>query len=216
MRIRFPRLDSLVLGIVFLVGAGACAQPTPPIPTPEPTNSPAVSAAPSAAPKPSVAAAPAAAPAASPIAVVSPSPSPAAASASVVTSPVAFAAGAIAAPRPTGVSFMFTAPTGGQTVSAGSVTVTVSYTGPALVSVANATKLDDYHLHYFLDVDATPYIGTLIPIPTGDPRIIHSAALSVTFDNVAAGNHMVAVVLTGSNHISVNPPVADLETFMTR
>jgi hypothetical protein len=94
--------------------------------------------------------------------------------------------------------------------------VTVSYTGPALVAVANATKLDDYHIHYFLDVDPTPYIGTTIPIPLGDPRIIHSAATTITFDNVAPGPHTLAVVMTGSNHISVNPPVADKETFTAR
>jgi hypothetical protein len=111
---------------------------------------------------------------------------------------------------------MFTAPTTGQTVNAGSVTVTVNYTGPALVAVANATKLDDYHLHYLLDVDPTPYLGTTVPIPVGDPRIIHTAATSVTFDNVSAASHTVAVVMTGSNHISLSPPVADKVTFTAR
>jgi hypothetical protein len=84
------------------------------------------------------------------------------------------------------------------------------------VDAANATKLDDYHLHYFLDVDPTRYIGTTVPIPLGDPRIIHSAATNVTFDNVAAGTHTLAVVMTGSNHISVTPPVADKVTFTAR
>jgi hypothetical protein len=84
------------------------------------------------------------------------------------------------------------------------------------VDAANATKLDDYHLHYFLDVDPTRYIGTTVPIPLGDPRIIHSAATSVTFDNVAPGSHSLAVVMTGSNHISVNPPVAEQESFLAR
>jgi hypothetical protein len=111
---------------------------------------------------------------------------------------------------------MFTTPTNGQTVNAGSATVAVSYTGPALVAPANATKLDDYHLHYLLDVDPTPYIGNTVPIPLGDSRIIHSAATSVTFDNVAAGTHTLAVVMTGSNHISVTPPVADKVTFTAR
>jgi hypothetical protein len=111
---------------------------------------------------------------------------------------------------------MFIAPTNGQTVNAGSVTAAVSYTGQALVAVANATKLDDYHLHYLLDVDPTPYLGTTVPIPLGDPRIIHTAATSVTFDNVAAGSHTLAVVMTGSNHISVNPPAADKVSFTAR
>jgi hypothetical protein len=108
------------------------------------------------------------------------------------------------------------APTAGETVSAGAVTVTVAYTGPTLVPAANATKLDDYHLHYFLDVDPTPYLGTTVPIPLGDPRIVHTAATSVTFDNVAAGTHELAVVMTGSNHISLNPPVADKELVTVR
>jgi hypothetical protein len=111
---------------------------------------------------------------------------------------------------------MFTAPTSGETVSAGSVMVTVNYTGPQLVAAANATKLDDYHIHYFLDVDPTPYIGTTVPVPMGDPRIIHTAATSVTFDNVAAGSHALAVMMSGGNHISVNPPVAETETFTAR
>lgn len=111
---------------------------------------------------------------------------------------------------------MLTAPASGETLSAGSVTVSVSYTGPPLVAAANATQLDDYHLHYFLDVDPTPYIGSTQPIPLGDPRIIHSGATSVTFDNVAAGEHTLAVVMTGSNHISVNPPVTARATFTAR
>jgi hypothetical protein len=114
------------------------------------------------------------------------------------------------------VSLTFSAPKDGDTVNTGSVMVSVSYSGPPLVAAANATKLDDYHLHYILDVDPTPYIGTTTPVPLGDPRIIHSAATSVTFDNVAVGTHMLAVVLTGSNHISVNPPVAQKETFTAR
>jgi hypothetical protein len=35
----------------------------------------------------------------------------------------------------------------------------------------------------------------------------------VTFDNVAPGSHQLAVVLTGSNHISVNPPITQQITF---
>jgi hypothetical protein len=96
------------------------------------------------------------------------------------------------------------------------VTVTVNYSGPPLVAAANATKLDDYHLHYFLDVDPGPYIGTTTPMPLNDPRIMHTAATSVVFDNVASGTHQLAVVMSGSNHISVNPPLAERETFMCR
>jgi hypothetical protein len=208
------RLDSLVLFVVLFVGASACTQAAPPIATPAQATPPGVSSPIAAVPRPSVAASPVA----SPVAIASPSPLRAAANAAVVVSPSASpsVSAAAAAPRPSGVSLMFTAPTAGETVSAGSVTVTVSYTGPAMVAAANATKLDDYHVHYFLDVDPTPYIGTLAPIPLGDPRIIHSPATSVTFDNVVAGTHTLAVVMTGSNHVSGNPPMADKETFTTR
>jgi hypothetical protein len=90
----------------------------------------------------------------------------------------------------------------------------VDYKGPTLVPAAESKKLDDYHLHYFLDEDATPFIGaTPLPIPTGNPKIVHSAALQVTFDNVAAGSHTVTVVMTGNNHISLSPPVTAKVTF---
>jgi hypothetical protein len=237
MRTRL-RLDTFALGVVLLVCANACGQAAPPIAAQTQTTPPTVASAPSPVPKASVAVSPAA----SPVAAVSrsalltaanasavalpspslasalalPSPSLASARASAVASPSASPSAAIAAPRPAGVSLMFMAPTNGETVNAGSVTVTVSYTGPALVAAANATKLGDYHLHYFLDVDPTPYLGTTLPIPLGDPRIVHSAATSVTFDNVAPASHTLAVVMTGSNHISLNPPVADKVTFTAR
>jgi hypothetical protein len=91
--------------------------------------------------------------------------------------------------------------------------VTVTYSGPPLVAAANATKLDDYHLHYFLDENAAPYLGTQVPVPAGNPHILHSAATQVSFDNVTAGSHTLVVMLSGSNHISVAPPLSDQITF---
>jgi hypothetical protein len=93
------------------------------------------------------------------------------------------------------------------------IQVSVNYNGPPLVPAASATKLDDYHLHYFLDEDAAPYLGTLVPVPMGNPRIVHTAATQLTFDNVPPGSHVVTVMLSGSNHISVIPPVSDQVTF---
>ena len=43
-------------------------------------------------------------------------------------------------------------------------------------------------------------------MPVGNPRIIHTAATQVSFDNVAAGSHTLTVLLTRSNHVSVTPP----------
>jgi hypothetical protein len=111
------------------------------------------------------------------------------------------------------VSLTISQPANGSTVPAGSVMVTLNYQGPQLVPAAQATKLDDYHVHYFLDVDATPYIGTQVPVPTGNPSIVHSGATSQTFDNVAPGQHTVTVLMTGADHISLNPPVVDKVTF---
>jgi hypothetical protein len=130
-------------------------------------------------------------PPASPIASVSASPSP----------------GALAAPRPANATLTISSPTAGQAVPSGSVQVSAQYSGPPLVPAANAAKLDDYHVHYFLDENATPYIGTGVPVPAGNPRIVHSGALQVTFDNVPAGPHTVTVLMSGANHISVAPPL---------
>ena len=85
----------------------------------------------------------------------------------------------------------------------------MNYGGPTLVPGAQATKFADYHLHFFLDEDATPYIGTQQPIPARNPHIVRSAATDVAFDNVEAGDHTVTVVMTGSNHISVAGPLSD-------
>lgn len=141
-------------------------------------------------------------PAPTPAALLAQAPSP---SAAVSTSPST--AAAAAAPQPAGATLTISAPTAGQTVPAGSVQVSVQYSGPPLVAAATATKLDDYHLHYFLDENATPYTGTLVPVPMGNPHIVHSAALQVTFDTVAAGSHTVSVMMSGANHVSIAPPL---------
>jgi hypothetical protein len=107
-------------------------------------------------------------------------------------------------------------PTAGQSVPAGTVQISVQYTGPQLVPAANATKLDDYHLHYFLDENAAPYIGTQTPVPMGNPHIVHTAALQVSFDGVSAGSHTVTVMLSGANHVSVAPPLSAQVQFTTQ
>ena len=118
-----------------------------------------------------------------------------------------------AAPRPAGASLRIIEPGAGAVVPPGSVQVSVRYNGPPLVAAASATKLDDYHLHYFLDESVTPYLGTLVAVPTDNPRIIHSALRDVMFENVPVGSHMVTVMLTGSNHVSVTPPLSDVIAF---
>jgi len=99
-------------------------------------------------------------------------------------------------------------PPSGATLPSGKVTVVVSYTGPPLVPAVNATELNQYHLHYLLDVNANAYLQSNVPLPLGNSSIIHTSKTQVTFDNVVPGSHLLAVVLTGSNHVSPNPPVA--------
>jgi hypothetical protein len=120
------------------------------------------------------------------------------------------------AARPASVSLKITSPKAGDTVAAGELKVTVDYAGPTPVAAAQATRLEDLHFHYFLDEDATPYIGKPVEIPSGNPKIAHSAATSVTFQNVAAGSHTVTVVVGGRNHVSTNPPLSDKVTFTVK
>jgi hypothetical protein len=69
------------------------------------------------------------------------------------------------------------------------------------------------HVHYLLDVDATPYLDGKTPVPAGDPKIVHSAALSNTFAGATPGSHRVTVILGLSNHAAVQPPVAPSVNF---
>jgi hypothetical protein len=101
-----------------------------------------------------------------------------------------------------------TSPTNGATAPGPDVTVTIQVTGSTLVPAANATKLEDLHVHYLLDVDPTPYLDGTTAIPAGNPAIVHSAALSNTFTNVAPGPHKVTVILGLSDHHAVQPLVA--------
>ena len=120
------------------------------------------------------------------------------------------------APRPTDASLKIMSPKAGDALSVGGVKVSVNYTGPALIPGAEAKKLDDYHLHYFLDEDAGAYVGSGMPIPTGNPKIVHSAAKEVSFDNVPPGAHTVSVVMSGNNHVSVNAPLSDTVSFTVK
>jgi hypothetical protein len=106
-----------------------------------------------------------------------------------------------------------TSPTNGQTVSGPDVTVNIQVTGTTLVPAASATKLEDMHVHYLLDVDPAPYLSGTTPIPAGNPNIVHGAALSNTFAGVAPGQHRVTVILGLSDHRAVQPPVAPSVTF---
>ena len=106
-----------------------------------------------------------------------------------------------------------TSPANGAAVPGPDVTVTIQVTGTTLVPAANATKLEDMHVHYLLDVDPAPYLNGTTPIPTGNPAIVHAAALTTTFSGVAPGPHRVTVILGLSDHRAVQPPVAPSVSF---
>jgi hypothetical protein len=121
-----------------------------------------------------------------------------------------FAAPALAQPQP---QVVITAPTNGGRVAGPDVTVTIQVTGTTLVPAPMATKLEDMHVHYILDIDPTPWLDGTTPIPMGNPNIVHSGALTNTFAGVAPGPHRVAVVLGLSSHVAVQPPVAPSVSF---
>ena len=123
------------------------------------------------------------------------------------------ASGNPVATKPNGAELKIVSPVTDQKVGAGAVNVSVTYNGPTLVPGAEAKKLDDYHLHYFLDEDAAPFISGARSIPTGNPHIVHSAAREVSFDVLPAGRHTITVVMSGNNHVPVSPALTDSVAF---
>jgi hypothetical protein len=133
-----------------------------------------------------------------------------------VTSPAPTAPAAAAnpaAPKPADATLKILSPAQDGVLSAGSIKVSINYAGPTLVPGAEAKKLDDYHLHYFLDEDASGYTNGGKSIPAGNPHIMHSAAKEVSFDNLTPGRHTLVVVMSGNNHVPVTPALTDSVTF---
>jgi len=120
------------------------------------------------------------------------------------------------ATKPNGAVLKIASPSQNGTVGSGAVKVSVSYNGPTLIPGAEAKKLDDYHLHYFLDEDASAFISGARSIPAGNPHIVHTAATEVTFENLPAGQHTVTVVMSGNNHVPVAPALTDMVSFTTQ
>ena len=123
-------------------------------------------------------------------------------------------------PKPL-ATITITAPKAGATVSAGDVVVTYDVSDVALVPAASAQKPEDYHLHAAMDMDTSQWIGTGVPVPAASAnpnpsRLIHTAAKTVTFTNVAAGEHTVTVWLSLASHVSVTPSVSTTVKFTVR
>lgn len=123
-------------------------------------------------------------------------------------------------PRPLS-TITITAPKAGATVPAGDVVVTYEVSDVTLVPAASAQKPEDYHLHAAMDMDTSQWVGTGVPVPAASAnpnpsRLIHTAAKTVTFTNVTAGEHTVTVWLSLASHVSVRPPVSATVKFTVR
>jgi hypothetical protein len=111
------------------------------------------------------------------------------------------------------VQVRITSPANGARLAGPDVTVSIAVTGTTLVPAPEATRLEDMHVHYLLDVDPAPYLSGMTPVPQGDPNQIHTAALSQTFTGLTPGQHRVTVLLGLSSHVARQPVVAPAVTF---
>jgi len=81
-----------------------------------------------------------------------------------------------------------------------STTVTATITPALNIKPATAADPQSFHIHYFVDVDPTKTLKAGTPIPTGDPKIIHSASTTQDVGALAAGPHTVWVVVGQVSH----------------
>ena len=111
-------------------------------------------------------------------------------------------------------SVRLVAPVNGATVTGPDVTVQAEIMDVTLIDGRQATKREDLHMHYVLDLDLTPYLDGVRDLPLGDPTIVHTTATTHTFTNVAPGAHRVTGILTYSDH-KVSQPVVMSEVRFT-
>jgi len=123
---------------------------------------------------------------------------------SVIGLATAMALGGLAlaqAPTPT-VAALAACPTGvtltvAPPAAAAPTTVTVTLSSQLNIKPASASDPTSFHLHYFVDTDAT---AAGQAVPTGNPKIIHSASTTQDLGALTAGQHTVSVVLGQLNH----------------
>lgn len=60
------------------------------------------------------------------------------------------------------------------------------------------------HFHIFVDKEP---VKAGQPIPTGDPQIIHTAAMSVDIPGLDDGEHVITVVVGDGTHVALDPLV---------
>lgn len=89
-------------------------------------------------------------------------------------------------------------------ISANATGSTVSVTlVPANVNIKSPAAGDpnSFHFHYFVDVNPATVLVPGQPVPVGNPNIIHSPELSMSFASLAPGEHTVWVVMGRLNHV---------------
>lgn len=85
------------------------------------------------------------------------------------------------------------------------LSIDVVMEGVQLVKPDGDTSGRTGHLHVFVDKEPAPGV----PIPAGDPTIIHSATSPITVTGLTRGEHTIWVVLGDGTHVAFDPPVAD-------
>jgi hypothetical protein len=113
-----------------------------------------------------------------------------------------------------GPSVSIVSPASGDTVAAGSVEVTLSADGLAILPAGDTTANSGHH-HLFLDADVSP-AGQ--PIPAVPGSIVHmgDASSSYLFENVAPGEHRLIAVVGDWQHVPLEPMVVDTVMFVVR
>jgi hypothetical protein len=106
-----------------------------------------------------------------------------------------------------------TSPAEGATIADADVTVTIELSDVTLVPPPQATKKDDFHVIFALDVDTKPFLEGTTKLGSG-PNRVHTARPSATFKDVAPGPHNVKVILVYSDHTAVQPPVVASVSFV--
>ena len=92
-------------------------------------------------------------------------------------------------------------------------TVSVTVAPPVNLKPAKDAVADSFHLHYFVDIDPATVVQAGQPVPTGNPKIIHSAAMTQDVGTLTAGKHTVWVVLGDVGHTTCTPMVQGSVSF---
>ena len=107
-----------------------------------------------------------------------------------------------------------TSPADGARTKGSDVMVTIQFSDVTLVPPSKATRREDLHVIYTLDVDTKAFLdGTTTKLGSG-PNRLHRGGTSVTFKDVGPGPHTVQVILVYSDHTPVKPLVAPSVKFV--